>query len=58
MHERFELVLDEKLILTVLIDARFLDKAATPAAEMHERFELGLDEKLILTVLIDGMQVS
>ena len=43
MHERFELVLDEKLILTVLIDARFLDKAATPA-EMHERFELVLDE--------------
>ena len=43
MHERFELVLDEKLILAVLIDGRFLDRAATPA-EMHERFELVLDE--------------
>ena len=51
MHERFE-ILDKRLTITVSIDGKFLDKAATPT-QRPGRLKV-LDEKLTLTVLIDG----
>ena len=51
MHERFE-VLDKRLIITVSINGKFLDEAATPT--QRPGMLKVLNERLVLTVLLDG----